>query len=240
MLASKAALGLRVDSLSDWGQGGEHKQPEPSEEDKAAVGVNARLAIERRLRALEGKPLRPTGTAIGPGGQARPAKWEIKEARKYNVDADGLTGDEPPAAAQDDVSPPAKQKARDVDMRDADAAAGAEESEAEDEDQDEDEDVEELVTETKLNGDAERELTKKHRKQDKQREKDERIKRKLERAKKREEKAARKAAKEAKRKGKEEKEGKKVEEVKEDGESGKKRKREADGEEKKKKKKSKA
>ena len=98
MLASKAALGLRVDSLSDWGQSGEGKLAEPTEEEKRALGVNARLTIERRLRNLEGKPLRPTGANnVGPGGAPKPGKWEVKEARKYNPDADGLAGDEPAA-----------------------------------------------------------------------------------------------------------------------------------------------
>lgn len=230
MLASKAALGLRVDSLSDWGQSGEGKLAEPTEEEKRAVGVNARLTIERRLRNLEGKPLRPTGAAIGPGGQAKPGKWEVKEARKYNPDADGLAGDEPAAAAQS--APPAKTK--DVKMGDADA--GAEDDDEEDED--EDEEMEELITKTHLNGDAEREVVKADKKQQKQAEKDAKIARKLARAEKRERKEAKKAAKEAKKEGKEVKKEKKE---KDEGESGKKRKREeADGEEKKKKKKSKA
>lgn len=97
VLATKAALGLRVDALSDWGTAGENKGPEPSEEEKMAVGVNGRLMVERRLRHLEGKPLRREGAAIGPTGQTQPAKWSIKEARKYNADADGLAADEPPA-----------------------------------------------------------------------------------------------------------------------------------------------
>ncbi|KAJ9643420.1 Nucleolar protein 58 [Coniosporium tulheliwenetii] len=215
MLASKAALGLRVDSLSDWGQSGEGKLAEPTEEEKRAVGVNARLTIERRLRNLEGKPLRPTGAAIGPGGQAKPGKWE-------------------PAAAHN--APPAKTKVEVRDVKMGDANAGAEDDD--DDDEDEDEEMEELVTKTKLNGDAEREVTTKDKKQQKQAEKDAKIARKLARAEKRERKEAKRAAKEAKKEGKEVKKEKKN---KEDGESGKKRKREeADGEEKKKKKKSKA
>ncbi|OCL06186.1 Nop domain-containing protein, partial [Glonium stellatum] len=69
MLASKAALGLRVDSLADWGadREGEGAQ-EPTDEEKAALGTAARAAIERRLRALEGKPLRSTGTEVAPPG----------------------------------------------------------------------------------------------------------------------------------------------------------------------------
>jgi nucleolar protein 58 len=51
------------------------------------------------LRALEGKAPLPRGVAVGPNGSAvaQPGKWEIKEARKYNADADGLAGDEPAA-----------------------------------------------------------------------------------------------------------------------------------------------
>lgn len=99
MVASKAALSLRVDSLSDWGAIGEGTAKEPTEEEKAELGNNSRIYIERRLRAMEGRPLASKGVAIGPGGETKqPGKWEIKEARKYNPDADGLQGDEPAAA----------------------------------------------------------------------------------------------------------------------------------------------
>jgi len=226
MLATKAALGLRVDALSDWGTTGENAKPEPSEEEKMQVGVQGRLMVERRLRGLEGKPLRREGVAIGPGGQAQqtqPSKWSVKEARKYNPDADGLAGDEAAAAAPAEPAPAVNGKAlvrevssdEDEDMEDADEGAG-----------------EELITKTKLNGDAEREPTKENQKQAKQAKKDEKAKRKLE-------KAEKKAKKEAKKAGKE---------TTADGEStltngdSKKRKRDVDGEakgEKKKKKKSK-
>src|SRR3954471_22221685 len=56
MLASKAALGLRVDALADWSTD-EGNVPEPTDEEKAALGIQSRLAIERRLRNLEGKPI---------------------------------------------------------------------------------------------------------------------------------------------------------------------------------------
>ena len=199
MLATKAALGLRVDALSDWGTTGENAKPEPSEEEKSQVGNQGRLMVERRLRGLEGKPLRKEGVSIGPGGaQAQPAKWSINEAKKYNKDADAVDESAAPAAATNG----------DVSMVDGDSS-----------------DEEELITETKLNGDAERELTKSDKKQEKQAKKDEKAKRKLEKA----EKKAKKAAKE---------EG--DESVLTNGE-GKKRKRDEDGEkvEKKKKKKSK-
>ena len=99
MLATKAALGLRVDALADWSAEGEGKGDLITEEEKSALGIDNRLKIERRLASLEGKPLRSKGVAIAPNGVSfTPGKWEVKEARKYNPDADGLAGDEPAAA----------------------------------------------------------------------------------------------------------------------------------------------
>ncbi|TVY40325.1 Nucleolar protein [Lachnellula occidentalis] len=95
MLAAKAAIGLRVDALSDWSAQGEGKGDDVDEEERSALGVKSRSKIERHLRLLEGKPLLPKGVAVGPNGKpATPGKWEIKEARKYNANADGLAGDE--------------------------------------------------------------------------------------------------------------------------------------------------
>ena len=96
VLAAKAALGLRVDSLQDWGD----DEANIPEEEKAALGIASRSHLERKLAAMEGKPIKPRGVAINPNGIAvteQPKKWEIKEARKYNPDADGLAGDEAPA-----------------------------------------------------------------------------------------------------------------------------------------------
>ena len=108
MLATKAALGLRVDALADWSVEGEGNGDLVTEEEKSALGVDNRLKIERRLASLEGKPLRSKGVAIAPNGvSSTPGKWEVKEARKYNPDADGLTGDEP--AAVEPVSKKAKK-----------------------------------------------------------------------------------------------------------------------------------
>lgn len=102
MLATKTALGLRVDALADWSAEGEGKGDLVTEEEKSALGVEGRWKIERRLASLEGKPLRPKGVSIAPNGiSTKPGKWEIKEARKYNPDADGLAGDEPAAATVD-------------------------------------------------------------------------------------------------------------------------------------------
>ena len=99
MLAAKAAIGLRVDALSDWSAQGEGKGDDVDEEERSLLGVTSRAKIERHLRGLEGKPLLPRGVAVGPNGKAvaQPGKWEVKEARKYNPDADGLAGDEPAA-----------------------------------------------------------------------------------------------------------------------------------------------
>jgi len=99
MLAAKAAIGLRVDALSDWSAQGEGKGDDVDEEERSALGVISRAKIEHHLRGLEGKPLLPRGVAVGPNGKvvSTPGKWEVKEARKYNPDADGLAGDEPAA-----------------------------------------------------------------------------------------------------------------------------------------------
>ena len=95
VLAAKAALGIRVDALHEWDE-----EEEVTEEEKAVLGTDARSHLERKLSAWEGKPLKPKGVAIAPNGvpaTTQPKKWEIKEARKYNPDADGLAGDEAPA-----------------------------------------------------------------------------------------------------------------------------------------------
>lgn len=95
VLAAKAALGLRVDALQDWGE----DEADIPEDEKAALGLGARAHLERKLAALEGKPFKPRGVGIAPNGVSatQQPKWEIKEARKYNPDADGLAGDEAPA-----------------------------------------------------------------------------------------------------------------------------------------------
>ena len=104
MLATKAALGLRVDALADWSA-----DVDENEDDRAALSIFNREKLERRLASLEGKPLRAKGIAIGPNGTSfQPRKWEVKEARKYNHDADGLTGDEP--AAVEPVSKKTKRE----------------------------------------------------------------------------------------------------------------------------------
>ncbi|KAL2002831.1 hypothetical protein VTN02DRAFT_5786 [Thermoascus thermophilus] len=89
ILAAKASLGLRVDALAEW-------EGDVPDEERAALGMEARYNLERKLAAMEGKPLKPRGVAIAPNGvSTQPKKFELNEARKYNADADGLTGDEP-------------------------------------------------------------------------------------------------------------------------------------------------
>ena len=104
MVATKAAIGLRVDALSEWGTQANGEVVDVPEEERAALGIESRVKIERRLRSLEGRPLAPRSVAIGPNGMSngQPSKWEIKEARKYNPDADGLAGNEPAAAVTTD------------------------------------------------------------------------------------------------------------------------------------------
>jgi nucleolar protein 58 len=133
MLATKAALGLRVDSLSEWGVDGEGTGVEPTDEEKASMSNLNRIKIERRLRSLEGKPLgprgsNPNGVAIGPNGQQQPGKWSLNEARKYNPDADGISADAPAAAAEDE----------DVSMADAKPKKLIQEVDDEDSDDDDD------------------------------------------------------------------------------------------------------
>jgi nucleolar protein 58 len=108
VLAAKAAIGLRVDALQDWG---ENEESIP-EDEKAALGLSCRFNLERKLAAMEGKPIKPRGVAIAPNGVAaeQPKKWEIKEARKYNPDADGLAGDEAPAIEAAATGLPSKKE----------------------------------------------------------------------------------------------------------------------------------
>jgi nucleolar protein 58 len=109
MLAAKTAIGLRVDALSDWSAHGEGKGDDVEDEERSMLGVTSRAKLERRLRTLEGKPLLPRGVAVGPNGTAvsTQGKWEIKEAKKYNADADGLAGDAPAA-----VEPVSEEKSK--------------------------------------------------------------------------------------------------------------------------------
>ncbi|PKY08485.1 nucleolar protein 58 [Aspergillus campestris IBT 28561] len=122
VLAAKASLGIRVDSLAEW-------EDDVTEEEKAALGTEARFNLERKLAAMEGKALKPRGVVIAPNGAAsQPKKFEINEARKYNADADALTGDEPPAAQKDKKL---VQEVDDEEMADADSDESSDESDDE-------------------------------------------------------------------------------------------------------------
>ncbi len=199
MLATKTALGLRIDSLSDWGIEGEGNKLQPTDEEKMALSTMNKLKIKRRLRNLEGRPLGPRGgVGIGPNGQTmQPGKWELKEARKYNPDADGLAKDAPAAALIRNTNgvngdnPKLIEVIKEVDARDN----------QEEEDSDAEEGEDEAAPLPSTNGHAnegdERVM---------QARKAEKAARKAERAAKREAKAAKKATKEAKQAKKEVKE----------------------------------
>jgi nucleolar protein 58 len=119
MLAAKATIGLRVDALSDWSAQGEGKGDDIDDEERSALGVQSRSKIERHLRVLEGKPLLPKGVVVGPNGKAvtTPGKWEVKEARKYNPDADGLAGDESAAVVSVSERKDKKEKKEKKEMK---------------------------------------------------------------------------------------------------------------------------
>jgi nucleolar protein 58 len=198
MLAAKSALGLRVDALSTWGVSSEDTSKEPSEEEKSQLGRDARLTIERRLRALEGKPLKSLANAnqTALGGQK---KWEVKEARKYNPDADGLTGDEPAADA------PAPKKSKKENINGTTPKKLVQEVGSSDEDEsmaDVDGGAEESVSDEAEEKGIDKKAAKKAEKEAKKA-------RKAERAAKRDAKDAKKAAKEAKKAVKEVKESSK-------------------------------
>jgi nucleolar protein 58 len=214
MLATKTTLGLRVDALSDWGQAGKGVEEEPTEEEKSAVGVSGRLHVERRLQALEGKPLKASGVGIGPQGQKQanqPGKWEIKEARKYNADADGVSADAAPAVNGESSKSSKKRKIEEVDQSAASSKTLKASSstpakstsakvvaEPDESDEDEDEEDEEMEDTTIMNGTPGKEESKddkKARKEEKRRKKEEKAARKAERAAKRAKKEAKKLAK---------------------------------------------
>lgn len=181
MLAAKTALGLRIDALSDWGAIGAGKEAEPTDEEKVAFATEARSKLERQLSKMEGRPVGRRGNAaIAPEDQ--PGKWSVKEARKYNPDADGLTGDEPAAASKtsDTVNGTSSSKKQKKLVQEV-------QGEADSEDEDEEmEDAEAPAKSAKADGLSKAEL------------KAAKKARKAERAAKRAAKEAKKAAKEAK------------------------------------------
>ncbi|GES61845.1 nucleolar protein nop5 [Aspergillus terreus] len=122
VLAAKASLGLRVDALAEW-------DDDVTEEDKAALGTEARFNLERKLAAMEGKPLKSRGVAIAPNGTpAQPKKFDINEARKYNADADAMVDDEPKSAKKQKKL---VEEVQDEEMADANGASDSDSSEEE-------------------------------------------------------------------------------------------------------------
>ena len=121
ILAAKASLGLRVDALAEW-------DDDATEEDKAALGTEARFNLERKLAGMEGKPIKPRGVAIAPNGAAvQPEKFDLKEARKYNPDADALVSEKATPAKKSKKDKKEKkdkklvQEVEDEEMADADS-----------------------------------------------------------------------------------------------------------------------
>ncbi|CAK7273424.1 Nucleolar protein 58 [Sporothrix epigloea] len=91
-VASKAALGARIDALA------EYEDEETVDDDiRATLGLAARSKLELSLSRLEHKPLSKISAT---NGVSTVGKWDVAEARKYNADADGLTGNEAAAAEQ--------------------------------------------------------------------------------------------------------------------------------------------
>ena len=116
-LASKIALGVRTDALAEF-------EDDADDETRAALGIKARAKLENNLRILEGKPL-SKGVSLGPNGipLGAPSKWDVKEARKYNIDADGLTAEAPkkPLIEEVDVEMGEGAEQSDEDMKEAPA-----------------------------------------------------------------------------------------------------------------------
>ncbi|KAL2855300.1 hypothetical protein BJY01DRAFT_10128 [Aspergillus pseudoustus] len=124
VLAAKASLGLRVDALADW-------DDDVAEEEKSALGTEARYNLEKKLAALEGKPLKPRGVAIAPNSQ--PGKFNLSEVRKYNPDADAMDEDEATPAKKKLVQEVQDEEMAEADSDEEPAVNGADSDESEDE-----------------------------------------------------------------------------------------------------------
>ncbi|RDA89640.1 hypothetical protein CP533_0747 [Ophiocordyceps camponoti-saundersi (nom. inval.)] len=114
-LAAKAALGLRVDALTN-------DDDEADDEKRAALGVGSRIKLENYLRRLEGKPRLPQGARVGPSGEMTgPGQFTLRETRRYNVNADGVAeGVNGNGAAKIKGSESAEERP-DEEMRDAES-----------------------------------------------------------------------------------------------------------------------
>ncbi|KAF7550559.1 hypothetical protein G7Z17_g5634 [Cylindrodendrum hubeiense] len=116
MLSAKAALGLRVDALGEF-------EDDVDEEERSILGLSNRIKLENQLRKLEGKPLLPKGTNVTPSGEIVGAgQFTVKETRRYNADADGVS-DEAEEPKSSKKSKKSKKLIEEVDeeMKDADS-----------------------------------------------------------------------------------------------------------------------
>ena len=95
-LASKVALGVRTDALHE---------PEDEDEVPGALGALAFAKIQRNLAHLEGKPIK-AGISIAP---PQADQFDLKEVRKYNIDADGRAIGES-TTPDEDQAPKKKEK----------------------------------------------------------------------------------------------------------------------------------
>ncbi|CAK7206210.1 Nucleolar protein 58 [Sporothrix eucalyptigena] len=101
-VASKAALGARIDALA------EYEDEETVDDDiRATLGLAARSKLELSLSRLEHKPLSKIAAV---NGTSTVGKWDVAEARKYNADADGLTGNEDAAVVKSEKSEKKEKK----------------------------------------------------------------------------------------------------------------------------------
>lgn len=112
MLSAKAALGIRVDALGEF-------EDDVDDEERAILGLSNRIKLENQLRKLEGKPLLPKGTNVTPSGEIVGAgQFTLKESRRYNADADGVSDEEPKSAKKSKKSKKLIQEV-DEEMKDA-------------------------------------------------------------------------------------------------------------------------
>jgi nucleolar protein 58 len=142
MLAAKAALGVRVDSMDT---GKDENGDDLPEDERSALGIRGRRYLEKRLALLEGRPI--TGKAVEIRGEVKPSggKFEVKEIRKYNVTADGVKSAKVDKDAMEIDATNGAEDSDDDSDSDSDEEEAAADSEEEEEEEEEDSDVEEKV-----------------------------------------------------------------------------------------------
>lgn len=116
-LASKVALAVRTDALAEFDE-------DATDEVRAGLGIKARAKLENNLRTMEGKPLVSKGPNPNDIVVSAP-KWDVKEARKYNPDADGVTGEEAKKPLIEVVDEEMADVSEDSDSSDEEAAKKA-------------------------------------------------------------------------------------------------------------------